>query len=118
VKAGAYDTNAGWTYKGLIGLAGAYGLGGNSYDLSGASKDAALAKFKAALADGPVIASVHYTFDPKNPIPHLVVITAIDGDTVYYNDPAATAGGKSITLSKFVASWKQRFIVIRPLRLT
>jgi uncharacterized protein YvpB len=30
IAAGAYDTNAGWTYAGLIGLSQKYGLDGNS----------------------------------------------------------------------------------------
>lgn len=114
IRSGAYNQNAGWTYKGLIDLGGKYGLEGDSYDLGKSSSKAAFAKFKKYLADGPVIASIHYKFDPKSTIPHLVVINGIEGDTIYYNDPAAKSAGKQISVDNFLKGWKKRFIVIRP----
>ena len=114
IAEGAYLKSAGWTYKGLIGLAEDYGLSGSSYDLGASSNDVAFAKFKDHLQDGPVIVSVHYKFDPKSTIPHLVVIDGIEGDTLYYNDPAAKAGEKQISVEDFLKGWKKRFIVIRP----
>lgn len=114
IAAGAYDPNAGWTYKGLIGLSNSYGLKGASYDLGKSTTDAAFTSFKSYLKDGPVIASIHYKFDPKSTIPHLVVINAIKDGVVYYNDPAATSGGKTISTTDFLKAWKKRFIVIRP----
>ena len=113
-SSGAYNKSAGWTYAGLIGVAKKYGLEGKSYDLGKSDSAAAFTQFKKYLNDGPVIASVHYKFDPTNPIPHLVVIDGIDGDTVYYNDPAAKAGEKEISVADFLKAWKKRFIVIRP----
>lgn len=109
----AYLKNAGWTYKGLISLGNKYGLTGSSYDLGKLSTKDALAELKSYLKNGPVIASVHYKFDPKNSIPHLVVINGIDGDNIYYNDPAAKKGGQKISLADFLNSWKKRFIVLR-----
>jgi uncharacterized protein YvpB len=114
IKGGAYLKNAGWTYKGLISLGNKYGLDGESYDLSSMSNKSSLEKFNTYLKDGPVIASVHYKFDPKSTIPHLVVITGIDKDTMYYNDPAAKVGGKTISTEDFMKAWKKRFIVVRP----
>ncbi len=114
IAAGAYLQNAGWTYKGLIGVSKKYGFKGSSYDLGKQERSAAFAQFKKQLQEGPVIASVHYKFDPKSTIPHLVVITAIDGDTVYYNDPAAKVGEQKISVEKFLKAWKKRFIVVRP----
>lgn len=114
IAIGAYLKNAGWTHAGLISVSKKYGMKGKSYDYSASSKKVALEKLKVYIKDGPVMASVHYKFDPKNPIPHLVVIDAIDKNTVYYNDPAADVGQKKISLDKFLASWKNRFIVIRP----
>lgn len=114
IKAGAYS-NAGWTYDGLIQVAQKHGMTGTAYSLGGKSTADALAAFKSSLAAGPVIASVHYKFQPTNPIPHLVVITAIEGDTVYYNDPAAKSGELHIPLATFLGAWKKRFIVIRPI---
>jgi len=114
IASGAYLTNAGWTYKGLIGVAGKYGLTGESYDLASLGQKGAYAELKKYLSDGPVMVSVHYKFDPASTIPHLVVINGIKGDTLYYNDPAARAGAGEISSEKFLAAWKNRFIVLRP----
>lgn len=114
VAAGAYLQSAGWTYKGLIKLAENYGLSGNSYDLAALSSNTAFKKLQAHLKDGPVIVSVHYKFDPKSTIPHLVVLDGMSGDAIYYNDPAAKAGENTISTAEFLKAWKKRFIVIRP----
>lgn len=113
IAAGAYSP-AGWTYQGLIGLARRYGLSGQSYDLGGQSARVAFAQLTQQLAHGPVIVSVHYKFEPTNPIPHLVVIDRVDGDYLYYNDPAAKSGDLRISVDTFLKAWKKRFIVIRP----
>lgn len=114
IKAGAYDPNAGWIHSGLIRVSNKYGLDGNSYDFSGSSSKVALADIKTYLDGGPVIASIHYKFDPKSTIPHLVVIDGISGDSVYYNDPAAKSGEKQIAVADFLKGWKKRIIVVRP----
>ncbi|OGG60619.1 hypothetical protein A2765_03515 [Candidatus Kaiserbacteria bacterium RIFCSPHIGHO2_01_FULL_56_24] len=118
IAAGAYLNNAGWTYAGLINVSKKYGMAGSSHDLGKSGMSAAYTQLKGYLEDGPVIVSVHYKMDPKSTIPHLVVVTGIDGDTVYYNDPAAKAGGKSISSSDFKKAWKKRFIVVRPMIAT
>lgn len=112
----AYDNNVGWIHQGLISLSKKYGLEGSSYDFSSLGKDKAFSKLKTYLADGPVIVSVHYKFDPKSSIPHLVVIDGIKDDTIYYNDPAAKVGQKTISISDFQKGWKSKFIVIRPVQ--
>lgn len=114
IAAKAYLPSAGWTYAGLISLSKKYGLDGESYSLASLSSLSALEQFKTYVQSGPVIASIHYKFDPKSPIPHLVVIDAIVNDVVYYNDPAAKTGEKTISTSDFLKGWKKRFIVIRP----
>jgi ABC-type bacteriocin/lantibiotic exporter with double-glycine peptidase domain len=114
IAEGAYSQNAGWIYQGLISLGGKYGLSGKSYDLGNLNSKTAFSQFKTYLADGPVMASVHYKFDPKSTIPHLVVIDAIKGDVLYYNDPAAKIGEKQISTADFIKAWKKRFIVLRP----
>lgn len=111
---GAYLQNAGWTHAGLVNLARPYGLSGGSVGLHHLTPDAALAELTRALAVAPVMASVHYTFEPTNPIPHLVVITGIEGDTVFYNDPAEATGGGTISVEKFQRAWKQRYIELVP----
>ena len=114
IALGAYDYNAGWTYKGLIEVAQKHGFDGASYDFGTSSAETAFAKLKTSLKTGPVIVSIHYKFDPKNPIPHLVVIDGVSGNTIYYNDPAAKSGEKQIATADFLKAWKKRFIVIRP----
>ena len=114
ISAGAYINNVGWSYAGLIGVSRAYGLTGASHDLGGTSVESAFAKFSEALKKGPVMASVHYTFQPTNPIPHLVIVTGVKGDRLYYNDPALGGAGDSIPVSQFKNSWKKRYIEFWP----
>lgn len=111
IKKGAYS-DVGWTYKGLINVSSTYGFSGESHDLAGNAN--AFTSFKEAVEKGPVIASVYYTFEPGNPIPHLVVVTKIEGDTVYYNDPAEKQGGGTISVDAFIKAWKKRYIEIYP----
>ncbi|MDO8516180.1 MAG: C39 family peptidase [bacterium] len=114
IASGAYIKDVGWKHLSLARLARPYGLEGMNYDLSSLGKADAFARFKEFLDKGPLIASVYYKFDPKSPIPHLVVINGIEGNRVYYNDPAGLAGGKEISVADFMKGWKKRFIVVRP----
>lgn len=114
IAAGAYEKNVGWIYAGLIQLSKSYGLTGTYHDLTSLDEQTAFAKFQTYLKDGPVILSVHYKFDPKSTIPHLVVINGIANGNVYYNDPATHAGTKHITVAEFLKGWKRKVIVIRP----
>lgn len=113
ITAGAYLTDAGWSHAGLINLSKTYGLTGASNDMAGLSMETAFSKLESVLKEGPVMVSVHYTFDPKNPIPHLVVINGVSEGKVYYNDPAEVAGGGSLSIDKFQRAWKKRYIEIR-----
>jgi predicted double-glycine peptidase len=113
IKAGAYS-DAGWTYNGLISVAKKHGMQGSAYSLASSGSAAAYAQLTKSLAGGPVIASVHYKFDPKSTIPHLVVINSIKNGVVYYNDPAANGGQKQVSVDTFTKAWKMRYIVIRP----
>lgn len=114
INSGAYIRGAGWSHRGLVRLAKKHGLSGDTYDFSRRGMSTAFAKLKASLKNGPAIVSVHYTFDPQNPIPHLAVINDIEGDTLYYNDPAETSGGGTLSAEKFKAAWKKRYITVRP----
>jgi ABC-type bacteriocin/lantibiotic exporter with double-glycine peptidase domain len=116
VALGAYDQNAGWTYKGLITLSQKYGFDGNYYDLSKLNTEDVIGTLKNYLKDGPIIVSAHYKFDPKSTIPHLVVIDGIDNGVVYYNDPASNKGKEQIYIANFLGGWKKRIIVIRPIK--
>jgi predicted double-glycine peptidase len=110
----AYLSDAGWIHAGLINLTHEYGLDGQSKSLAHLSADNALTALSKVVANGPVMASVHYTFEPTNPIPHLVVINEIKDGKVYYNDPAEATGNGSLSFEQFKRGWKQRYIVIRP----
>lgn len=114
IAAGAYVGGAGWSHWGLVSLAQRYGLQGEPLDLSNLDADAAFAKLEESLQKGPVIASVHYKLESQNPIPHLVVINGVSGDTVFYSDPAASAGAKEISIHDFLKAWKKRLISIHP----
>ncbi len=116
LKAGAYSNASGWSYSGLISVAKKHGLEGTTSDFGKSSMATALKEITKSLEGGPVIASIHYKFDPKNPIPHLVVINGISNGNIYYNDPAAKDGELKISLDKFLLAWKKRFIVIRPVK--
>lgn len=114
IASGSFLSDAGWIHAGLIGLSKKYGLDGGSYSLAGESSDEAFAQLESVLKEGPVMASVHYTFEPTNPIPHLVVVRGVRDGLVFYNDPAEPAGGGSLSIEKFKRAWKQRYIAIRP----
>jgi len=114
IEDGAYISNAGWSHRGLVLLSEKHGMKGETYDLSNETRREAFEFFVRQLKDGPAIVSVHYKMEPDNPIPHLVVINGFDGDTIYYNDPAAKTPAKEISKQDFLKTWKKRFIVIRP----
>ncbi len=114
INAGAYLNGAGWIHQGLVDLSKQYGFNGQPFDLSGQNMDSSFAHISKSLEDGPVIASVYYTFDPKNPIPHLVVLNSVSDGKVYYNDPAEKSGGNTLSISEFKRGWKKRYITIRP----
>jgi len=114
VAAGAYLSDAGWIHSGLIALSHPYQLDGESRSLAGMDMSTAFAELSREVQQGPVLASVHYTFDPANPIPHLVVIRGVGDGKVYYNDPADTSGDRSISAAQFQSAWKKRYIAIRP----
>lgn len=112
INAGAFIDGAGWSHNGLISLAGKYGLSGKSYNFSHLGAEDALVQLEKALNEGPVMVSIHYKFEPENPIPHLVVIKGISDGIVYYNDPASGEG--NISIKRFTEAWKKRFIAIWP----
>lgn len=118
LAAGAFINGVGWKHQGLVDLARPYGLTGKSHDFSHLDKNSAFSTLGKFLKEGPVIASIYYAFDPNSKIPHLVVINGVDGDFVFYNDPAARAGNQKISIAGFMRGWKKRIIVIRPESLT
>lgn len=114
INSNAYLDDAGWTHSGLINLSKSFGLDGASHSLTHLAMNSAFTELKQVVEEGPVMVSVHYTFQPTNPIPHLAVVTGIDDERVYYNDPAESAGQNSISIEQFQSAWKKRYIDIRP----
>lgn len=113
IAANAYVSDAGWSHAGLIGLAKSYGLSGEAVYMTDQSMSSAFSTLETALNEGPVMVSVHYTFKPTNPIPHLVIVTGVEDGKVYYNDPAEKSGNGSISIEQFQSAWKKRYIAIR-----
>ncbi len=114
IVSGAYVPNVGWKHTELAALAGKYGLVGKTYDFSKTSNQTAFAELKDLLNDGPVIVSIHNKFDPKATLGHIVVVTGLDEQNVYYNNPALrTPGGSQISIADFLKGWKRRFITVR-----
>ena len=114
ILSGAYNATYGWSHNGLITISKKYGMEGKSYDVSTQTKDKSFSALQSFVAQGPVIASVHYKLDPRSRIPHLIVIDGVSNGFVYYNDPAAKNGQNKISVVDFQKGWKKRFIVIRP----
>lgn len=114
IESGAYLNNAGWTHSGLIKIGNTYDLEGKSYDLRTKKTSEAFRSLADALTDGPVMVSIHYKFDPKSTIPHLVVINGIKNDIIYYNDPAGKEGAQQVSQEDFLRAWKKKYIVLRP----
>jgi len=110
---GAYLDGAGWKHSGLVLLAKKYNLKSEAFDFSNLTKEDAFIKLEKSLKEGPVIVSIHYKFDIKSSIPHLAVINGIDGNIVYYNDPAGKSAGEKISVEDFIKVWKKRFITVR-----
>ena len=113
LKFGAYQPGVGWKHSQLASLAGLYGLVGTSYDFSKMGNQAAFNEFKQFLGGGPMVVSIHNKFNPKASLGHLVVVTGIENDIVYYHDPAGNGKEKAISISGFLAGWKKRFITVR-----
>lgn len=111
----AYLDSSGWIHSGLINLSHEYGLDGVSRSVANLKMPEAFSELEKELETGPVMASVHYTFEPTNPIPHLVVVNGVADGKVFYNDPAEENGGGSLSIDKFQKAWKKRYISIRPI---
>lgn len=115
IDAKAYLDSAGWIHSGLINVSKKYNLQGEVHDYGNLSMGDAYENLRTALKDGPVMASVHYTFQKTNPIPHLVIVNGVENGEVFYNDPAEESGGGVISVAQFQSAWKKRYIEFRPM---
>lgn len=117
LKLNAYVQNIGWSHAGLTNVAKQCGYDGKNYDLADSNADTAWKSLMKQLKNGPVMASVYSQFDPTLGGGHIVVLTGIDDNTVYLNDPeeaSQEAGTKTMELNDFLKAWKKRYIVISP----
>ncbi|MCC6405415.1 MAG: C39 family peptidase [Candidatus Yanofskybacteria bacterium] len=118
---GAYVQGVGWSHRGLVNLARAYGYEGCNVDHAekGPSPKTAPEAWGALcseLAHGPVLASVYAGLDPHRGGGHIIVVTGFFEGLVAFNDPEQMderEGRRLIALEPFLAAFKRRFIVIR-----
>lgn len=116
IEKDAYLPGIGWKHKELADLAEKYDLRGDCYDWSKIDEDTAIKNAEIHIKRYPIMASVFSDFQPMNG-GHLIVITKIEANQVFYNDPNAEYEKdieKIISKEKFVAGWKKRVITIKP----
>jgi len=117
VESGAYTPGIGWRHRGLVELAHSLGFShSQNHDLASLSVEEALETLEAALAEGPVIASVYTQYDPSQTEGHLVVLWSLTDEAAEVMDPAAThheSVRQRIPKGQFLGGWKKRFIAIR-----
>jgi len=115
---GAYIENIGWSHSGLVEIAKRYGYGGYNKDLAHIPAEDAWQEFLEDLERFPVMVSAYKHFDPEIKGGHIIVVTGKDEERLYVNDPLEgneERGKQIIDLKKFLAGWKQRYIVVYPL---
>lgn len=112
----AYLPGVGWKHKELAELAYKFGGHGENFDWAHLETGTAFEHAKKHLEHYPILASIHHQFDTKNG-GHLIVLTGIDEQYVYYNDPDAHDESKiagAVTIKTFLNGWKKRIIAIYP----
>lgn len=113
----SYIKDVGWSHQGLVNLAHNFGYGGYNMDLAKINKEEAWNMLVSDLKKHPLVVSVHPKFDPQKNGGHLVAVTGLHNNEVLINDPDEVKGmgTKKLTKEEFLKSWKQRYIVVRPL---
>ncbi len=114
VAAGAYLPEKGWLHRGLATLATKHGFDATNYDWSALAPEEAFRDFLACLELYPVIASVTKEFSPSKD-GHLVVVTGIQDDKVFVNDPFRendTDMVYAVGLDFFLECWTQRIVFL------
>ncbi|MDO8469718.1 MAG: papain-like cysteine protease family protein [bacterium] len=118
VQIGAYDPEHGWRHAGLVRLARARGFRARRFDWTEYSPAQAMRLLGELLKTGPIIASLYRNLLPGTP-GHLVVVTHMNARTVRYHDPDSKSRERvkrTASLARFRNGWKQRGIVVRPVR--
>jgi ABC-type bacteriocin/lantibiotic exporter with double-glycine peptidase domain len=116
IEKNAYLPGIGWKHRELADLAEKYNLLGNCYDWSNIDENTAIKNAENHIEKHPIMASVFSDFQPLNG-GHLIVVTKIEANQVFYNDPNAKHEKdikKTISKEKFIVGWKKRIITIKP----
>lgn len=119
---GAYREGVGWVHAGLVALAQQYGYRAEAFDYADKGKTPKTMPetwelLASALTEGPVLASVFPGLDPQRGGGHIVLVTGIDDELVYFNDPEeslARDGVRMVARHIFEQGFKKRFVVVRP----
>jgi len=114
LKLKGYKDGVGWTHEGLVRLIKTYKLHAEAYDWNKDPAHEAFLKLVSFLEYGPIIASIHKDFDPKND-GHLIVVTGYKDGYIYYNEPASRKNEsikRKLTKEKFLNGWKRRMLAI------
>jgi len=119
VSIGAYNKELGWIHSGIVNIAKHKGFKGERFDWKDIDTSVSFNKMSDHLKNGPIIASIHKNFNPTLS-GHLVVITLKNNTHITIHDPIAKKREqikKEIPINVFLAGWKKRIVVIRPLLL-
>jgi predicted double-glycine peptidase len=119
---GAYREGVGWVHAGLVALAQHYGYRAEAFDYADKGKTPktmaeAWELLAAALSKGPVLVSVFPGLNPERGGGHIVLVTGMDDQLVYFNDPEELTendGKRLVALSVFEHGFKRRFITVTP----
>ena len=117
----AYIKGVGWKHLGLVKMARRYRFRSKNYDWANEHHAVASKKLLLILRKQPIIASIYRNTKTKKG-GHLVVLTGIresDGK-ICMIDPAEKTRKReirSVSLNAFTRSWKQRVIIVSPIRL-
>ena len=116
---GAFIDNVGWSHSGLVSIARNYGYDGFNKDLAPLKikPQQAFDQLKKDLKYFPIIVSVWNNFGPVRQGGHLAVITGINDNKIYLNDPEETnkkSGCKVLSKKNFLNAFKKRYVAIYP----
>lgn len=117
LRIGAYLPNVGWSHSGLVNIARHYSYDGFNQDSFKLTAENAFSRLVNDMKFGPIMASVYNGFDPDKGGGHIVVVTGIENDIVFINDPfewSERDGAKAMAVSVFLKSFKRRWIAVYP----
>ncbi|TSC52640.1 MAG: Uncharacterized protein LiPW41_10 [Parcubacteria group bacterium LiPW_41] len=116
VSIGAHNKELGWIHSGIVNIAKHEGFKGERYDWRDIDANISFNKMNEYLKNGPIIASIHKNFNPKNS-GHLVVVTSKNKSHITIHDPIARKREqikREIPIDVFLTGWKKRIVVVRP----